>query len=207
MNQARAYGLSSLKLFCPIVTLGDANSVREYVLMKVGGWKNSVHALAEAAKTYPLTAPSAFTYSLCMEWTYVQRVTKGHAEDYLHLRQTICKDHTPALFGREILESEHYPLAGVYQGVQLAPPQFSRALEKLQDLLQPYLRVPRPGQKFARLSRPTPRHQRASSLTTTPLYAWFAWKDGDRRGLLPGSSDRSQSTYRQGSRYIERTKP
>ncbi len=87
--------------------LGDGDGVRKFVRDKVDGWVKAVHCLADAAKTYPQSAHSAFTHSLSHEWTYLQRVVEGHEDEYVPLRDAIQKYFTPSLIGREVLQVEH----------------------------------------------------------------------------------------------------
>ena len=87
--------------------VGDKDGVQQFVRSRVEGWVEAVSRLADAAKTYPQSAHSAFTHSLSNEWTYVQRVIEGYYEEYEVLKDTIQKKFTPSLLGREVLQCEH----------------------------------------------------------------------------------------------------
>lgn len=91
--------------------IGREDGVRDFVGAKVTFWVGAIKRLAEAAATYPQSAYSAFTKSLSMEWTHLQRVVSGCDELYVPLRDAIQGYLTPSLFGREILQNEHGLLA------------------------------------------------------------------------------------------------
>ncbi len=88
--------------------VGDPEGIQRFVRSKVDGWVDAVCCLADAAKTYPQSAYSAFTHSLSNEWIYMQRVIEGHDEEYVPLKAAIQKSFTPALLGREVLKDDHY---------------------------------------------------------------------------------------------------
>lgn len=87
--------------------VGQDAGVRAYVGSKIDVWVEAVKIMARAATTYPQSVYAAFTKSLSMEWTYLQRVIDGCDDMYVPLRDAIRGYLTPALLGREILQDEY----------------------------------------------------------------------------------------------------
>ena len=85
--------------------IGRESEVHAFVCSKVESWVVCVEPLAKAARTYPQSAYAAFTHSLSCEWTYLQRVVTGCDDEYIPLRNVVQRVFTPALLGREILQS------------------------------------------------------------------------------------------------------
>ena len=104
--------------------VGDEGGVRQYVSDKVDAWVKCVERLAGAAKSYPQSAYAAFTHSLSCEWSYLQRVVKGHEDEYCRLRDAIHQVFTPAVLRREVSNVEHtlFELPARLGGLALTDP-------------------------------------------------------------------------------------
>ena len=101
--------------------IGRESKVCAFGQSKVARWVNGVQCLVKAARSYPQSTNAAFTYSLSMEWTYLQCLVTGCDNEYVPLRGTIQRVFTPAVLGREVLRREHKLFALPAKTESLAP--------------------------------------------------------------------------------------
>ena len=81
--------------------IGDHSGKVSFVMQKVREWSHSVQLLASVSKKQPQAAFIAFTKSLQLEWTFLQRVVSDCGSLLTDIEDTIISDFIPSLFGHD----------------------------------------------------------------------------------------------------------